>query len=248
LPKLEIMTPEQVVFRCEVAGLVARALAWLLDSAIILAGYAAILLAFSAFGGALGVFFIILGIFFLDFSYFVLFEIYRAGQTPGKRALGLRVMSVQGTRLRFGEAVIRNLLRPVDMLPWVMVLGGTVAFFDRWHRRLGDLAAETVVVRYARQALPQALAAEKSRANSFRDNRGLRQRILTRITREERDLILDLAVRRDQLEAATRESLFGAAARHFRDRFGLGEDLEHLSEEQTVINLALLVQDAKFAG
>jgi hypothetical protein len=144
--------------------------------------------------------------------------------------------------------MMRNLLRPIDMLPWGMVLGGTIAFFDSRHRRLGDMAAETVVVREVRRTLPQALAAQKARFNSFQANRPLQQRILTRITREERDLVLDLTVRRDQLDLSTREALFAQAAAYFRQRLALPEDLDHLSDEQTVMNLALVVQDAKFTG
>jgi uncharacterized RDD family membrane protein YckC len=248
VPKVEITTPEQVVFRYEAAGLVSRALAWLLDYTIIFAGYLAIILIFAGLGSTVGSIFILLGIFVLDFSYFAFFEIRASGQTPGKRIFSLRVISAQGQRLRFADAMIRNLLRPIDVLPLMMVVGGTVAFFDRQHRRLGDMAAETVVIRESRRLLPQALVAAKTRVNTFQANRAIQQRIMTRITRDERDLVLDLALRRDHLDAATRETIFAEAAAYFRERFALPEDLQHLSDEQTVINLALVIQDAKFTG
>jgi hypothetical protein len=119
---------------------------------------------------------------------------------------------------------------------------------DQWHRRLGDLGADTIIIRDTRRSLPQALAGEKTRVNTFQTNAALRNRILTRITREERDLIMDLALRRDQIEPAIREQLFSQAATHFRARFALPEDLDYLSDEQTVLNLALVIQDAKFAA
>lgn len=246
MPKLTITTPEQVVFRHEVAGLVSRGLAWFIDYLMILAGYVVIVMTFAALGSMWGVVFIILGIFILDFSYFAFFEIYYAGQTPGKKFFSLRVISLSGTRIRFGDAMMRNLLRPIDMLPWGMVVGGTIAFLNSRHRRLGDIAAETVVVCDVRRTLPAALAVQKGRVNSFQTNRAIQERILARITREERDLVLDLAARRDQLDAPTRETLFGEAARYFRERLALPEDLVHLSDEQTVMNLALVIQDAKF--
>lgn len=248
MPKLEITTPEQVIFRHEVAGLISRALAWFVDYLLILTGYIIIVLLFAALWSLWAVMLIIVGIFVLDFSYFAFFEIYYAGQTPGKRLFKLRVISLSGTRIRFAEAMIRNLLRPIDMLPWGMVVGGTIAFFDTRHRRLGDMAAETVVVREVRRALPETLAAQKTRVNTFQSNRALQQRILTRISRAERDLVLDLAVRRDQLDTPTREALFAEAAAYFRQRLSLPEDLIHLSDEQTVMNLALVVQDAKFTA
>jgi uncharacterized RDD family membrane protein YckC len=248
MPKLIITTPEQVSFRYDVAGLLSRALAWFTDYLLIFAGYAVIVLLFAALGTVWAVMLIILGIFVLDMSYFAFFEIYYAGQTPGKRLFNLRVISLTGTRIRFADAMIRNLLRPVDMLPWGMVLGGMVAFLDGKHRRLGDMAAETVVIREVRRTLPQTLATQKARVNSFQSNRAVQQRIMTRMTRVERDLVLDLAVRRDQLDAATREELFAQAAEYFRTRLSLPEDLIHLSDEQTVINIALIVQDAKFTG
>ncbi len=247
LPKLEIITPEQVLFRYETAGLVTRMLAWLLDYTLIVAGYIAIVLVCSMLGQVAFIF-ILLGMFILDFGYFTYFETRSAGQTPGKRLFSLRVISIHGTRIRFADALMRNLLRPIDNLPWIMVVGGTVAFFDRHHRRLGDMAAETVVVREVRRALPQALTVGKERLNTFQSNRSLQQRILNRITRDDRDLILDLAIRRDQLDPEVREELFAAAAMHYRNQFSLPLDLDHLSDEQTIMNLALLIQDAKFTG
>ena len=103
-------------------------------------------------------------------------------------------------------------------MPFGMVVGGTVACCDRWHRRLGDLVADTIVIRDVRRALPATLSTEKTRVNSFQSDAALRSRILTRVSRMERDLVMDLALRRDQMDPAIREELFGKAATHFRAR------------------------------
>jgi len=248
VPRYQITTPEQVVFHYEVAGLVARCMAWLTDQLLIWAGYVAILMVFAVLGNSLGIALIILGIFVLDFSYFVTFELYWGGQSPGKRLFQIRVISARGTRLRFADCLIRNLMRPVDMLPFAMVLGGTVAFIDRWHRRFGDMVADTLVIREARRALPQALANEKVRVNSFQTDVALRNRILTRVGPSERDLIMEMVLRRDQMDPVVREELFGGAAAHFRKSLGLPADLDHLSDEQAIVNLALLIQESKFTG
>jgi uncharacterized RDD family membrane protein YckC len=246
--RYRITTPEQVAFHYVVAGPVSRCMAWLTDQLLIWAGYIAIYWAFSNLGGHIGAAMILLAIFILDFSYFVTFELYWAGQSPGKRLHRIRVISTRGSRLRFADVLVRNLLRPVDMLPIAMVLGGTVCLLDRWRRRLGDLAADTIIVRDARREIPQAVATEKARINSFQANAPLRNRILNRISREERDLVMDLALRRDQIEPAVREDLFAKAAGHFRKRFALPEDLDYLSDEQTVLNLALVIQEARFTA
>jgi len=251
MAKFRIITPEQVAFHYVIAGMVGRCLAWFTDQLLIWTGYIALFFAFSGFfrlGSSLGFAFIILGMFILDFSYFVLFELYWAGQSPGKRFFHIRVISARGHKLRFNDVLIRNMLRPVDMLPTAMMVGGTVAVIDRWHRRLGDLVADTIVIRDIRQVLPLALANEKNRLNSFQTDAPLKNRILNRVTRVERDFIMDLALRRDQIEPAIREELFGKAATHFRGRLALPADLGHLSDEQTVVNLALLVQESKFTG
>lgn len=244
--KFRITTPEHVTFHYNIAGVTARALAWFTDQLLIWAGYLVIIFTFASFGNALGFALIILGIFVLDFSYFVFFELYFAGQSPGKRAFGIRVISARGQRLRFADVLVRNTLRPVDMLPFAMTAGGITALIDRYHRRLGDLVADTIVVRDVRLAVPQSLASEKHRVNTFQTDAAIRNRILTRVSRDERDLILDLALRRDQMETEVREQLFARAAAHFRSRLSLPADLDHLSDEQTVVNLALLIQDAKF--
>jgi hypothetical protein len=197
---------------------------------------------------SIGLILLILGIFILDFGYFVYFELRWAGQSPGKRCFGIRVISARGTGLRFADVLLRNLLRPIDTLPFAMAVGGTVCFIDRWHRRLGDMVAETIIIRESKRELPQAMAAEKSRVNSFQIDPVLRGRILARVDRPERDLILDLAIRRDQIDPDARQALFARAAAHFRARLGLPPDIDYLSDEQTVLNLAMVIQDAKFSG
>jgi uncharacterized RDD family membrane protein YckC len=244
--RYRITTPEQVAFHYAVAGVVERCMAWFADQLLIWSGYIVIILLFAQLGGSASVALIILGIFVLDFSYFVLFELYWAGQSPGKRMFKIRVIAARGNRLTFNDVLIRNAMRPIDSLPFSMVVGGTTAVVDRWHRRLGDIVAETIVVRDAKQSAPAAIASEKARVNSFAADAALRSRVLTRISREERDLVIDLVLRRDQIEPAVREDLFGQAASYFRSRLALPDDANHLSDEQTIVNLALLIQDAKF--
>lgn len=136
-------TPEGVDLGLRVAGPVPRALALALDSLIRLGLYLLMvpLLSLSKLG--MGLF--LIGLFLIDWLYPVLFEVYR-GATPGKSALGLAVVHDDGTPVSLAASLIRNLLRAVDFLPVFYGVGLVSSLADRDFRRLGDLAAGTLVI------------------------------------------------------------------------------------------------------
>ena len=82
----------------------------------------------------------------LSFAYFTYFE-GNYGQTLGKKLLGIVVVTEDGGDCEMGDAVVRNLLRFVDALPFAYLLGAIVIFVSDEEQRLGDLAADTVVAR-----------------------------------------------------------------------------------------------------
>lgn len=136
-------TPEGVDVELRVAGPVVRAAALGIDTLIKGALYLTLtpLLAFSGLGLGL----VLLGMFLLEWFYPVFFELLR-GATPGKRAMGLEVVQDDGTPVGPAASVIRNLLRVVDFLPLLYGAGFVSTLVDRDFRRLGDLAAGTLVV------------------------------------------------------------------------------------------------------
>ncbi len=140
-------TPEGMDLALRVAGPAPRALALSVDLVIRLALSAVLvpLLVFSGTGMGLA----LLGAFFLEWLYPVVFEV-RSGATPGKRALGLRVVHDDGTPVGLPASLIRNLLRVVDFLPAFYGVGLVSTLVDRDFRRLGDLAAGTLVVHQRR--------------------------------------------------------------------------------------------------
>jgi uncharacterized membrane protein SpoIIM required for sporulation/uncharacterized RDD family membrane protein YckC len=148
---LEVETPEHVLLDYEIAGLGSRALAAMIDTGIL----ALTVLATAILGYWLTARFesptILAVIGLLDFAfiwgYFALFEGLREGQTPGKRWLGIRVIQQTGHGITMREAAIRNLLRLADFLPPPYLIGGLLVAIHPRGRRLGDLAAGTVVVR-----------------------------------------------------------------------------------------------------
>ncbi|MBI3651671.1 MAG: RDD family protein [Acidobacteria bacterium] len=90
----------------------------------------------------------VLILFAIYWGYFVLFETFWSGQTPGKRIMKLRVVREDGRPIRFFEAFIRNLLRIIDILPpFSYAIGVTTIIFSPRSKRIGDLVAGTVVVK-----------------------------------------------------------------------------------------------------
>jgi len=156
---IKIDTPENVTFDYEVAGIGSRFLAALVDTFIIGALQVAVIGALifmlfktgsdTLFSG--DAFFWIIAAagligFILLWGYYIGFEIFWNGQTPGKRWVGLRVIRVDGTPITISESIIRNLVRLIDILPTGYGVGVAVMFINTNSRRLGDLTAGTIVV------------------------------------------------------------------------------------------------------
>jgi uncharacterized RDD family membrane protein YckC len=136
-------TPEGIDLALRVAGPAPRAIAYLLD-VLIRATLMVALLPLSIFAG-FGVGLILLAAFGLEWLYPVVFEV-RSGATPGKRIMGLTVVHDDGTPVGVSASMIRNLLRTIDFLPIFYGAGLVSTLADRDFRRLGDLAAGTLVV------------------------------------------------------------------------------------------------------
>jgi uncharacterized RDD family membrane protein YckC len=142
-------TPEGIVLELRPAGLAVRYYAFALDWVIRLAViYAAAMLS-AAFQG-IGFAFWIIFVFLLEWFYPVAFELSASGATPGKRALGLRVVMDNGLPVTAAASMTRNLLRVADFLP-LGYAGAIVCVLLRADgKRLGDLAAGTLVVHQPR--------------------------------------------------------------------------------------------------
>lgn len=95
-----------------------------------------------------------LAVFVFNWGYFTLFEAFWNGQTPGKRAAGIRVIQRSGRPIGLFESMARNLVRYVDQIPFFYAVGVIAMFATRQHQRLGDLAAGTLVVRDREEESP----------------------------------------------------------------------------------------------
>lgn len=158
MPRLDTLsereTPEGVVLRLRVAGPWARGLALALDQ-FIRAMALSILAGPLALAGEAGAGLLLLCAFLLEWLYPVAFELGFRGRTPGKAALGLAVVMADGTPVSLSASLLRNLLRFADLLPMGYLVGLLSMTVDPSFRRLGDLAAGTVVVHQpARRTAP----------------------------------------------------------------------------------------------
>jgi uncharacterized RDD family membrane protein YckC len=246
-----IRTPEMVAFEFRLAGLGSRFLAWTVDSLCLAAA-----LAFVAFVGCivvgvsaaarsplfdltgLGAAAGLLLLFAVYQGYFMFFEWLWSGKTPGKRYMGLRVIQDNGTRIAPFQAIARNLLRIFDSLAPLYGVGAAVAGATARVQRLGDLVAGTIVVREERETtLPKVKALARERQIAFLDDPQLARLLARRLTKAERELLIDAARRADEIALAVRGPLFEGLARHFAARLELARDA-HLSDEKLVQNLA----------
>lgn len=140
-----IETPEGVELQVRIAGPMVRAIAWLLDTIIQFICYF-FLATFLGILGLSGVGFFYISIFILIWFYKILFEVFYHGATPGKKAMGIHVLNANGTPVSWSSSVIRNLLRAVDFFPLFYGFGLISMYLSRDGQRLGDHAADTIVV------------------------------------------------------------------------------------------------------
>lgn len=152
--RLSVETPEGVEFELELAGFLPRTGAYLLDLCFRI-GALFIINSPLEFLGGVGLGLIFLNVFIVTWFYYPIFELWFQGQTPGKRIFGIRVVNVDGTPVGWYGSLIRNLLRVADILPFGYVFASISMMVSGRFQRLGDLAAQTVVV-YRRQAFEVA--------------------------------------------------------------------------------------------
>jgi uncharacterized RDD family membrane protein YckC len=237
----QVVTTERVPFSYRVAGLGARFLAALVDVLVLVVLFFVGLVLGSVLElGArtgLGLTLFFFWQFALFWGYYLLFEWLWHGQTLGKRIVGIRVIRCNGTSLSFVQAGLRNLVRVVDLLPGFYGVGFLAALCNREQRRLGDLAADTLVVHVERRAPPiQAVLdaeADAARLAQWRQRLG-------RLDRSQRQTLLDLCLRRDQLRVAERAQLFRTAADHIKKRLEILPE-RYESDEKFVLKLGAIL-------
>ena len=237
---LQIQTPEGVVFSLTTAGVFSRFLAWTIDGAVVVAASSIIgtittFIALLSPDFAKALFVILYAIF--SFGYGIYTEWRWRGQSWGKRILRLRVIDASGFKLQLSQIIIRNLLRPVDLLPAGYLLGGIFLFWTQRGQRLGDLAANTVVIAIPTTKPLDLQQIAESKYNSFRDFPHLEARLRKNVKPAEAAVALDAVLRRDEILPEARIEVFSDLAAHLRGLVPFEDKIdETITDEQFVRN------------
>lgn len=219
-----ITTPEHVPIRLEPAGAGSRFLATLIDGFIttamaVMAGK--VLMIFLPTGIAVALTITIN--FVLTWGWHVFFETRKQGRTPGKRALKLRVIDARGLPVSLHQSLARNIVRVLDMAPAFYGIAAIATMVTRTRRRLGDIVADTLVIRDSRSLAYKGQLTAERRHNSLRTPRVLRL-IRHKISLEEREFLLTLCLRADRMSPASRYDLMHDVAAAYREKLAVEED------------------------
>ncbi len=235
-----IDTPENIEFTYDIAGIGSRFLAAMIDTLLIGIAETIVILIVGLTSSALGLraadsLLAALGgllAFAILWGYYIAFELLWNGQSPGKRVIGLRVVREGGRPITFVGSAIRNLIRIVDFLPALYGIGVVVMFVDHRSRRLGDLAAGTLVVKERRGiTLASLTTGAVAPFPALAPGEALPQPTLANIgmlNDEDYNLVQEFLGRRSELGREARARLAAQLAGNIQARLGLpqGGDAE----------------------
>lgn len=161
--RISIITPENIAFDYRIAGPFQRLPAFLIDFLIRLVAFFALYLVVTIIAGfQVGIAWGFITYFALDIFYGGFFETVWNGQTPGKRMLNLRVVTIHGEPISPYQAVLRNILRIADGFPYfgasaigvpLYQVGLFTMMANRRYQRVGDLVCGTIVVTEEQQVV-----------------------------------------------------------------------------------------------
>ncbi len=217
---VRLMTPERIVFDYPLGGPFRRFTAYLVDLcllAMLIVGATMLSLSLSQ-GASSGMGPALIAFFLLSWGYGAFCESVFNGQTPGKRALGLRVVSQSGVPITGAQAVLRNLVGTVDgLLPFCFMIGLSSMLLSRRFLRLGDLAAGTMVIVEERRPRLGLLRIQEARVRAIVDRLPVRIAAGTHLARA----LSDYVRRRHRFGRELRQEIAEPLAAPLRSRFSL---------------------------
>lgn len=236
-----VRTPEGVTFSVRLASPVLRGTAFMIDWAVVSVSWGVIGMGLSLLhllGRDVAGMVLTVGYFVFSQGYSIATEWLWRGQTVGKRVMRLRVTDARGLRLSFAQVVLRNLLRFVDGLPVFYLVGGLAALFSRRAQRLGDLAADTLVVWEPPEPEPDFAALRGDKYNSLRPHTPAVARLRQVVTPVEARAVWSAVARREQFEPVARVALFAELAAYLKKVAAApAEATDGVTDEQFVRNV-----------
>ncbi len=242
---LEVRTPESIAFSYELAGVGSRFLAVMAD--LVIQVLVTVLLFWglvlavphlpprvapmsvheNRLASSLAMALVIAVVFAIFFGYFIAFEALWNGQTPGKKMLGIRVVRDGGYPVDFMASLLRNLIRVGEAAIGFYIISAVCAVFSPENKRVGDLAAGTIVVRDSRMDSPESLLREVAAEPVYAAT--------AYVSGEERALIRRFLDRRSDLVAERRAALAHQLAERVRPR--VTQELQRLDDEDLLERL-----------
>ena len=225
--RLTITTPEGVELSLTLAGVGSRFIAATVDALIegvVLIATACVVFLTNGFGGGSDIATAVYAVcvFVVFFFYDIGFEVLASGRTPGKRWNGIRVVRSGGQPIGFLASAIRNLLRIVDWLPSLYLVGIASILLSSKNQRLGDIVAGTVVMREHH--------GDKSAVSSFAAFRRQPDEAaawdVSAVTADEVAAVRSFLARRDDIDAGARRELASTMAARLRPKVaGVPDDI-----------------------
>lgn len=247
--RLAVRTPDGVAFSFRLASPFLRMLAWIVDIATVMTIWIVLEIAIRFLALVSTELMTVVAVstyFVLSIGYDIASERLWRGQTIGKRLLRLRVVDASGLRLAFAQSALRAILRPIDMLPAVYLLGGLVAYFGEAGQRLGDLAGGTLVIWEPVEPTPDLQSLGSEKYNSLRDHPGVIARLRHAVEPAQARAAYLALQRRGGLEVEGRLRLFSAFAAYFKELTPIPDEaIEGLSDEQLVRNIVEILYVAR---
>lgn len=238
--RLTLVTEDSVSFSVQPASPVLRAFAVGIDLMVLFGAMSLLQLAlilFKILGDDVYDALLLVAGFLFYLGYFMLMEWGWQGQTLGKKIMGLRVMDASARRLTPSQVVIRNLFRMLDMFPIFYAVGGVASLFSRRFQRLGDHAADTLVVRTHLHAHPAVRNLQDVKYNTLRDHPRLESALRRKFGPHEAALLARALLRREELDPAGRVRLYGELADFARGALpSAPEVLDGLGDEALLRN------------
>lgn len=227
MPRIEVRTVEGITLELDVAGAGTRFLAGLLDALLLVLLLLLIGIGLKALAavdptGVVGFAqaLLLLGFALVIIAYHVLYHHLAGGQTPGKQAMGIRVVTTDGQPAGLASLTLRGVLMIVDALPLPLFTGLVAIVVTPRRQRLGDLVAGTLVVRDARQ---DAYGLEPWGQETWS---GLQVRVLdlspaaaARFDRDDLAFLREVITRRT-MDPLRRKALLRRVARDYAGRLG----------------------------
>ncbi|MFH0925478.1 MAG: RDD family protein [bacterium] len=236
--QISLTTPEGVTFSLNLASPGSRFLALLIDFLFIITITSTI----NTLGGIFSLIrhefyitFAVISQFLIGWGYFIIFEWYYQGQTPGKKLFGLRVIDRNGFQLTFQQIILRNFFRIVDSLPALYLFGGFICMISSKYQRIGDIVAGTIVIFDSHFTLPNINHITPDKFNSFYTYPHLISRARQQISPRESSILLKALLRRDKLQPESRVELYESLANYFKSIINF--PVEDISNEQYLRNL-----------